>query len=72
MRNILAAALVLAFVTPALAEDFYVVRDTKAKKCTVVTKKPTVTTTTVVGDTVYKTRTEAQSAIKTLEVCTSR
>ena len=34
-------------------------------------KKPTTTTETVVGDTVYKTRTEAEGAMKTIKVCTS-
>ena len=50
---------------------FYIVRDSAAKKCMIVDKKPVGTTTvTVAGDgTVYKTRTEAESAIKTTKVC---
>ena len=51
MKALIGAFLVCALVTPALAADeFYVVRDTATKKCTIVDKKPTVTTTTVVGD----------------------
>jgi hypothetical protein len=70
-KILLAAAVGLSWVTPALAEDFYVVRDTSTKKCTVVSQKPTSSTTTVVGDgTVYKTKTEAEGAIKTTKVCT--
>jgi hypothetical protein len=47
------------------------VQDASTKKCTIVDKKPTVTTTTVVGDGVYKTRTEAETAMKTVKVCTT-
>jgi hypothetical protein len=58
---------------PGLAQtsDFYIVQDASTKKCTIVDKKPTVTTTTVVGNGVCKTRTEAESAMKTVKVCTS-
>ncbi len=74
MRNLIGALLVAGFVTPALAADeFYVVRDTTTKKCTIVDKKPTTTTTTVVGDgMVYKTRTEAETGMKTVKVCTEK
>jgi hypothetical protein len=73
MKTVMAAILVLAFAMPALAADeFYVVQDVKTKKCTIVDKKPTTTTeVTVVGDSVYKTRTEAESGMKTVKVCTS-
>jgi hypothetical protein len=72
MKKLLAATLLLAFVTPALAADeFYVVQDVKTKKCTIVNKKPTTTETTVVGNGVYKTRTEAETGMKSVKVCTS-
>jgi hypothetical protein len=72
MRTLFCGLLVFAFVTPALAADeFYIVRDTTTKKCTIVDKKPTTTTTTVVGDgKVYKTRTEAETSMKSVKVCT--
>ena len=72
MKILLAATLVVAFAAPAFAADeFYVVRDASTKKCTIVDKKPTTTTTTVVSDgKVYKTRTEAESGMKTVKVCT--
>jgi hypothetical protein len=45
------------------------VQDTSTKKCTIVDKKPT-TTTVVVGDgKVFKTRTEAETGMKTIKVC---
>ena len=46
-------------------------QDVKTKKCTIVDKRPTVTTTTVVGDGVFKTREEATTGMKTVKVCTS-
>jgi hypothetical protein len=48
-----------------------VVRDPSTKRCTVSTSKPAggSTTTVVVGDTVYKSRTEAETAVT--KVCTN-
>jgi hypothetical protein len=73
MKISLAAALVFAIAAPAFAADsFYVVQDVKTKKCTITESKPTASETTVVsGDTVYKTRSEAESGMKTTKVCTS-
>ena len=73
-KTIVAASLLAAFVTPAFAADeFYVVQDVKTKKCTVVDQKPVDTTTTVVSPsgTIYKTRSEAETGMKTVKVCTS-
>ena len=55
----------------ANAAEFYVVRDATTKKCTVVDTKPTTTTTTVVDNGTYKTKTEAETGMKTTKVCTS-
>jgi len=72
MKKLLAVALAVAFVTPALAAEFYVVQDVKTKKCTIVDKKPVATETTIVGDgKVYTTRTEAETGMKTVKVCTT-
>ena len=74
LRIATAAVMVASFSLPALAADeFYVVQDVKTKKCTVVDKKPTETTMTVVSPSgmVYKSRTEAESGMKTVKVCTS-
>ena len=62
------AAFVLTAQT-AVAAEFYVVRDATTKKCTVVDTKPTTTTTTVVDNGTYKTKTEAESGMKTTKVC---
>ncbi|MGN6460910.1 MAG: hypothetical protein ACTHLY_06845 [Pseudolabrys sp.] len=76
MKTTLAAlALTIAVAAPAFAQstDFYVVQDVKTKTCTIVDKKPTTTTTVVVGDSgkVYKTRTEAEAGMKTIKVCST-
>ena len=74
-KLIVASALVASFAFPAFAQtaEFYVVQDTATKKCTIVDKKPTVTTQTIVtpAGTVYKTRAEAETGMKTVKVCTS-
>jgi hypothetical protein len=74
MKKILLSSAVVAFtVTSAFAQtavtsEYYVVRDATTKKCTIVDKKPT--TTTVVDNGVFKTRTEAETGMKTMKVCT--
>jgi hypothetical protein len=72
MKKLLAAAMLVAFVSPVLAEEFYVVRDVKTKKCTIVSEKPKDTTTvTQVGPVAFKTRQEAETGMKT-KVCTEQ
>ena len=55
----------------ASAAEFYVVRDTTTKKCTVVETKPTTSTVTIVDNGTFKTKTEAETGMKTMKVCTS-
>ena len=75
MKKFLLSGAVVAFaVTSAFAQttvsEYYVVRDTATKKCTIVDKKPTTTTTTVVDNGTFKTRTEAETGMKSIKVCT--
>ncbi|WP_050421480.1 hypothetical protein [Bradyrhizobium tropiciagri] len=73
MKKLIVCGALAAFGAQAAnATEFYIVRDAATKKCTVVDTKPTPTTTTVVGDGVYKTKTEAESAVKTTKVCTEQ
>ena len=60
-----------AIVETAAAAEFYVVRDATTKKCTVVETKPTTTTTTIVDNGTFKTKTEAETGMKTMKVCTN-
>ena len=77
MKKFLLSGAVLAFAaTSAFAQttvgssEYYVVRDATTKTCTVVDKKPTTTTTTVVDNGTFKTRTEAETGMKSIKVCT--
>ena len=70
MAGALAAfAVTGAFAQTTVSTEFYVVRDEATKKCTIVDKKPT-TTTTIVDNGVFKTKTEAETGMKTMKVCT--
>ena len=73
MKKLALAFGLVVLASPALAQEFYVVQDTSTKKCTIVDKKPTVTSMTVVSPagTVYKSRSEAETGMKTIKVCTS-
>jgi hypothetical protein len=75
-RVIFAVALATGLAGAAFAQstEYYVVQDTKTKKCTIVDKKPTTTTTTVtqVGPVAFKTRQEAESGMKTIKVCETK
>lgn len=73
MKKTLLSATLFAFAATsayAQATEFYVVRDTTTKKCTIVDTKPTTTTTTIVDNGTFKTRTEAETSMKTMKVCT--
>lgn len=74
LKSVLSGILVAGFVLPAAAQmagSWYVVQDTKTKKCQIVEKKPTTSEWTMVGPqgVVYKTRIEAENAMKTVKVC---
>jgi hypothetical protein len=68
LRNIVIA--MAAVVTPALAaNEYYIVRDPVARRCTVVNQRPTLSTTAIVGGTVFKTREEAETAMRSAGAC---
>jgi hypothetical protein len=75
---IIAGAMLMAFAAPSFAQtttttttsEYYVVQDTSTKKCTIVDKKPTTSTMVTVGDGVFKTKTEAETGMKSIKVCT--
>ena len=74
LKTILAGAIAVGVAMPAFAQvdTWYVVQDVKTKRCTIVDKKPMGTEYTMVGPggTVYKTRVEAENAMKTVKICT--
>jgi hypothetical protein len=65
------AVVATSIAQTASAAEFYVVRDATTKKCTIVDTKPTTTTTTIVDNGTFKTRTEAETGMKTMKVCTT-
>ena len=75
-RFAIAAALAIVIAVPAFAQstttEYYVVQDASTKKCTIVDKKPTTTTTVQVGPMAFKTRTEAETGMKTIKVCETK
>jgi hypothetical protein len=75
-KYLLGSVVLVALVTPVSAQmttvtEYYVVQDASTKKCTIVDKKPTTTTVVQVGPVAFKSRTEAESGMKTIKVCTT-
>jgi len=70
LSALIAFAATSAYAQTTVATEYYVVRDEATKKCTIVDKKPT-TTTTIVDNGIFKTRTEAETGMKTMKVCTT-
>ena len=76
-KLIVSAFFMAAFSATTFAQTttttYYVAQDVKTKKCTIVDKKPTDTTSvTILGDgAVFKTRTEAEGSMKSIKVCTT-
>jgi hypothetical protein len=76
-KYFLAGAVLVAFAAPSFAQtsmtktEYYVVQDASTKKCMIVDKKPTTTTIVQVGPMAFKTKTEAESGMKTITVCTT-
>jgi hypothetical protein len=50
------------------SSEYYIVRDPSTKKCTVTATKPTSSTMVQVGNTTFKTQSEAESQVT--KVCT--
>lgn len=59
MKSILLFAGVVAIASPAMAEEYYVVRGPD-KECQIVERRPTDTTIVQVGPLAFQTREEAQ------------
>ena len=74
-KSLAALAVSAALIMPAAAQTtYYIVQDTKTKRCSVVQEKPTTTTMTIVGPAgkVYTSETEAQTAMRTVKVCETK
>jgi hypothetical protein len=72
MKLVPAVLAVASLVTPALAAEFYIVQDASTKRCQIVEQRPTTSTTVVVGDgKVFTSRSEAETSMRSVEVCSS-
>jgi len=72
VKTLLAFVVLAGVASPAWA-DYYVVQDVKTKKCTIVDKAPTTTTTvTRVGPVAFKTREEADIGMKKEKICVEK
>ena len=67
-KYLVAAALIVAFATPALAEEIYVVYDNMTKKCVTMATKPTDMTKYKMMGT-YPTIGDAETAMRTMTDC---
>lgn len=69
-KYLIAGLLVAGFVTPAFAAaEFYVAQNNSTHKCSIVSKKPDGKTLTMLGSEGFKTRSAAESALKSMSEC---
>jgi hypothetical protein len=71
MKYALCGIVLAAFVTPAFAAKFYVVRDTATKECSVAEQKPTEATMKQVGW-AHKTQAKAERAMHDSKKCVTK
>jgi hypothetical protein len=68
-KYLIAGLLVAGFVTPALAAEYYVAQNNSSHKCSIVSKRPDGKTLTMLGTEGFKTKSEAESALKGMSEC---
>ena len=74
MKRVALSALIALATTSSIAQTttdqdkYYVVHNPDSNECTIEEQKPT--DTTIIVD-VFKTRTDAEAAVKTMEICKS-
>jgi hypothetical protein len=67
-KYLVAGALLVAFVTPALAEQFYVAFDPASHKCTMMHSEPAAPMKSMGA---FKTEAEAHKAMTSMKECQS-
>ena len=68
-KYLIAGLLVAGLVTPALAAEFYVAQNATTHKCSVVAKKPDGKTMMLSGKETFKTKSDAENAMKGMNEC---
>jgi hypothetical protein len=72
IKTLVLSAALVSIAAPAAFADYYIVQGPD-KHCQIVDQRPTTKEMTVIGpDGMYRTRTEAETAMKTVKVCESR
>jgi len=66
MKFVLASAIALATAVPAIAAEYYVVREEASGDCMVVEERPVEKTWVQVGDITFSTREEADERLKVI------
>lgn len=66
MKYVLASVFALAMAAPALADEYYVVREEGSGNCMVVEERPVEKTWVQVGDITFSTREEADERLKVI------
>ena len=64
-----AVAAIVALPVAAQTTEYYVVHDATTQRCTIVEQKPPTTSVVQVGPLAFKSRTEAETGMKTIKVC---
>jgi hypothetical protein len=69
IKTLVLGAALIGIAAPAFAADYYIVQGPD-KHCKIVDQRPVTKEMTVVGpDGMYRTRVEAETAMKTIKVC---
>ena len=68
-KYVIAALLVAGFATPAFAAQYYVAQNISTHKCSIVAHKPDGKTLTMLGFEGFKTKSQAESALKGMSEC---
>lgn len=68
-KYVIAALLVAGFATPAFAAQYYVAQNNLTHKCSIVAHKPDGKTLTMLGADGFKTKSQAESALKGMSEC---
>ena len=69
MKKLIVVAGLLALVTPAMADEYYIVQNPTTKSCTIVEKRPEPRAGLVIGAP-FGVRVEAENRMKTVKECT--
>ena len=69
MKKLLLAASMIVVAVPALADEFYIVRNPTTKSCTITERRPSGGPEVVIGSP-FGVRIEAERRMKTVTECT--